>query len=125
MGIEVVIAVLVGLVLGGIGVFMVKKIQDETTKKSAKAEADKIINKAKSESARVKRDSEAKAKDFEARSRKNVEQDIVKQKNQLKQKETSLERRMKDLEDEHARKLEENQRYQNQLKDREEKSKYF
>lgn len=121
MGIEVVIAVLLGLLLGGVGVFLVKKMQDEATKKSAKAEAEKIVNKSKSESARIKRDSEARAKDFEARSRKNVEQDIVKQKNQLKQKEQQLERRLKELEDDHNRKLEDNQRIVNQMKDREEK----
>lgn len=121
MGIEVVIAALVGLILGGAGMFMAKKIQDDSTKKSAKSEADKIINKAKSESARVKRDSEAKAKDFEARARKNVEQDILKQKNQGKQKEQQLERRLKEIEDDHNRKIEENNRFLNQLKDREEK----
>lgn len=121
MGIEVVIAALIGLILGGAGMFMVKKIQDDSTKKSAKSEADKIINKAKSESARIKRDSEAKAKDFEARARKNVEQDILKQKNQGKQKEQQLERRLKEIEDDHNRKIEENNRFLNQLKDREEK----
>lgn len=121
MGIGIVIAVLLGLLLGGVGVFLFKKIQDESTKKSAKAEADKIVNKAKSESARIKRDSEAKAKDFEAKARRNVEQDILKQKNQLKQKEQQLERRLKEIEDDHNRKLDENQRYLNQLKDREEK----
>jgi ribonuclease Y len=121
MGIEVVITALVGLLLGGVGVFIFKKMQDEATKKSAKSEAEKIINKAKSESVRIKRDSESKAKDFEARARKNVEQDIQKQKNQLKQKEQQLERRLKEMEDEHNRKIEDNQRFINQLKDREEK----
>jgi ribonuclease Y len=121
MGIEIVITALLGLLIGGIGVFVVKKVQDDSTKKSAKVEAEKIVNKAKSESARVKRDSESKAKDFEARARKNVEQDILKQKNQVKQKEQQLERRLKEIEDDHNRKLEDNTRVLNQLKDREEK----
>ncbi len=121
MGIEIVIVALVGLLIGGAGVFIFKKVQDESTKKSAQSEAARIINKAKSEAARLKRDSEAKAKDFESRARKNVEQDIQKQKNQLKQKDQQLERRLKEIEDEHNRKVEDNQRYLNQLKDREEK----
>lgn len=118
---EIAIAFLLGLLFGGVGVFFFKKIQDESTKKSAKAEADKIVNRAKSEAARVKKDSESKAKDFEARARKNVEQDIQKQKNQLKQKEGQLERRLKEIEDDHNRKQDENQKILNGLKDREEK----
>lgn len=119
---EVAIASVLGLLVGAVGVFFLKKIQDESTKKSAKNEADKIIARAKSEAARVKKDSESKAKDFEVRARKNVEQDIQKQKNQAKQKEQQLERRLKELDDEEKRKNEENQRILNQLKDREEKT---
>ncbi len=118
---EIAIAAILGLILGGVGVFLFLKIQDESTKKSARSEADKIVSRAKSEAARVKRDSESRAKDFETRARKNVEQDIQKQKNQLKQKEQQLERRLKEIEEEHNRKQEDNQRFLNQLKDREEK----
>lgn len=118
---EVAIAAVLGLLIGAIGVFFFKKIQDESTKKSAKNEAEKIVARAKSEAARVKKDSESKAKDFEVRARKNVEQDIQKQKNQAKQKEQQLERRLKELDDDEKRKNEDNQRILNQLKDREEK----
>ena len=118
---EIAIASILGLLFGGAGVFFFKKIQDESTKKSAKSEAEKIVSRAKSEAARIKKDSENKARDFEARARKNVEQDIQKQKNQLKQKEGQLERRLKEIEEDFNRKQEENQRILNQLKDREEK----
>ena len=118
---EEVIAVVAGLIIGGLITFFVKKIQDDAKKKSAQNEADRIINKAKSESARMKKDSENKSKDFEVRARKNVEQDINKQKSQLKNKESQLDRRLKELDDQFKQKLEENEKYMRSLKDREEK----
>lgn len=121
MGIELVIAIFVGLFIGGIGTFLIKKMQDESQKKSARVEAEKIINRAKSESAKIKKDSETRAKDFEGRARKNVETDIHKQKSQLKNKEAQLERRLKEVDDQAKLKLEENERYLSTLKDREEK----
>lgn len=118
---EIVIAAIIGLLLGGVAVFFVKRLQDENTKKSARIEAERIVNKAKSESAKLKKDSETKAKDFESRARKNVEADIHKQKSTLKNKEAQLERRLKEVEDQFKQKMEENERYLNSLKDREEK----
>lgn len=118
---EIVMAALAGLLVGGFGFFFVKRIQEEGTKKSAKAEADRILNRAKSEVAKLKKDSENRAKDFEARARKNVEADIHKQKSQVKNKESQLERRLKEIEDQFKAKTEDNERYLNQLKDREEK----
>lgn len=118
---EIVITAIVGLLLGGGIVFIIKRLQDENKKKSARIEAERIINKAKSEAAKLKKDSETKAKDFEGRARKNVEADIHKQKSTLKNKESQLERRLKEIEDQFKQKMEENERYLNSLKDREEK----
>ncbi|MGZ3775290.1 MAG: ribonuclease Y [Pseudobdellovibrionaceae bacterium] len=118
---DLVIGAIVGLLLGGIIVFIIKRVQDENKKKSARIEAERIINKAKSESAKIKKDSETKAKDFESRARKNVEADIHKQKSTLKNKESQLERRLKEIEDQFKQKMEENERHLNSLKDREEK----
>jgi conserved hypothetical protein YmdA/YtgF len=118
---ELVITALIGLLVGGIAVFLVKRVQDENSKKSARVEAERIINKANSEANKVKRDSEAKAKDFEARARKNVETDIHKQKSTLKNKESQLERRLKEIDDQYKQKNEENDRFLNSLKDREDK----
>ncbi|WP_413288334.1 ribonuclease Y [Bdellovibrio sp. HCB337] len=118
---EVVIASILGLVFGGVIVFVIKKIQDDAKKKSAQVEADKIINRAKSEAAKVKKDSETKAKDFEVRARKNVETDIHKQKSQAKNKEAQLDRRLKEIDDQFKQKMDENDRFVGQLKDREEK----
>lgn len=118
---EMIIAAIVGLLLGGIGVFVFKKIQDEAKKKSATMEADRIVNRAKSEAAKLKKDSENRSKDFETRARKNVEADIHKQKSQLKNKESQAERRLKEIDEQFKQKLDENDRVVAQLRDREEK----
>lgn len=118
---EIVISSIIGLLVGGFAVFMVKKLQDENKRKSARGEAEKIINRAKSEAAKMKKDSETKAKDFEGRARKNVETELNKQKSQLKNKESQLDRRLKELEDQQRQKIEEIERSRAHLKDREEK----
>ncbi len=119
---ELVLYVLVGILVGAFVVFAYKRIQDQNTKKSAHSEAEKIINKAKSESLKLKKDSETKAKDFELKARKTIETEINKQKVTLKNKETQLERRLKEIEDQNKSKQDENDRFANQLKDREEKT---
>ncbi len=118
---ELVLYVLVGILLGAFVVFAYKRIQDQNTKRSAHSEAEKIVNKAKSESLKIKKDSETKAKDFELKARKTIETEINKQKVTLKNKETQLERRLKEIEDQNKNKQDENDRFGNQLKDREEK----
>lgn len=50
---EVALSSLLGLVLGGLIVFFVKKAQDEASKKSARAESERIINKAKAEAQKL------------------------------------------------------------------------
>ena len=67
---EVVIAAVISLLVGGVGVFLVRKMQDDAKKKSAHSEADRILNKARSEAARIDKDAKSKAKDFESRARK-------------------------------------------------------
>lgn len=118
---EFVISAIIGLLVGGAVVFFIKKVQDENSKKSARVEAERILNKAKSEATKIKKDSETKAKDFESRARKNVETDIHKQKSTIKNKEAQLERRLKEIEDQFKQKMEENERHLSALKDREEK----
>ena len=118
---EIAIAAIVGLMLGAVIVFVIKRLQDNNKKKSARIEAERIVNRANSEAAKLKKDSETRSKDFEARARKNVEADIHKQKSTLKNKESQLERRLKEIDDQFKAKMEENDRYLNSLKDREEK----
>lgn len=84
------IAAFAGLAIGVLVHMLYKKQLDEKTKRSAQAEAEKIVNRAKGEAARIDRESKIKAKDFETRARRNVEADIQKQKTQLKKDEQGL-----------------------------------
>ncbi len=88
-----------GLVVGLVSFYMYRQMLDGKKKNSAQKEADRIINKAKSQAGKIERDSKSKAKDFESRARRNAEKDIQKQKqslknqeNKLKDKESKLER---------------------------------
>jgi ribonuclease Y len=113
------VIMILGLIVGGVAVFAIKKYQDEAMKKSARAEADRIVNRAKGEAAKIDRDSKNRAKDFETRARKNVEADIQKQKNKLKQLESTAERKLKELDDQHKARMDETDRFQISLKERE------
>ncbi len=119
--IEAIIAAVVGLFFGGLIVFLVKRYQDETKKRSASIEAERIINKAKSEAAKIDKDSKNKAKDFEVRARKGVEADVQKQKLKLKNQESQLERKLKDLDDQRKKQTEEYEKTLLSLRDKEEK----
>ena len=55
---ELVIAAVVGLLLGAFAMFAFKRIQETNTKKTAQSEAQKIIQKAQSEAAKLKKDSD-------------------------------------------------------------------
>jgi ribonuclease Y len=118
---EVIVAIVVGLMMGGAGVFLVLRMQDNAKKNSAKIEAERIINKSKAEAAKIEKDSKNKAKDFEVKARKNIEADIQKQKSKLKSQEGQLERRLKEIEDENKQKLEANDKFIQSLKEREDK----
>ena len=118
---QVVIAGIIGLLVGSIGLFVFKKMQDDAKKKSAQAEADRIINRAKNEAQKVDKESKNRAKDFEARARKNVEAEIQKQKAKLKNQETQLEKRNKELEDIFKQKNDEQDRLLQGLKLKEDK----
>lgn len=50
---ELVITAIIALLLGGGVVFIIKRVQDENKKKSARIEAERIINKAKSEAMKL------------------------------------------------------------------------
>ncbi len=118
---EMVIGAVIGLVIGAFTMFAIKKIKDQNTKKTAQSEAQKIISKAQSEAGRIKRDSETKSKDFETKARRNAEVEINKHKSQLKNKESQLERRLKEVEDQHKHRMDENDKFAQSLKDRQEK----
>lgn len=118
---ELVIAVIAGIIVGAFVMFAYKRLQDQSKKTSAQSEAQKIISRAQSEAQKIKKDSEIKSKDFETKTRRNVETEINKQKSQLKNKESQLERRLKEVEDQHKQRVDENDKFAQGLKDRQEK----
>lgn len=118
---ELIISSVVGLIIGGVVVFIVKRLQDESKKKSARIEAERILSRARNEAARIEKESKNRSKDFEARARKNVEGEIQKQKSKLKNQEGQLERRLKEIDDQAKQKFDEQDRISQTLKDREEK----
>ncbi len=116
---EFLIAAVVGVTVGGLAVFIFKRLQDQAQKRSAKQEADRIVNRAKSEAAKIERDSKARSKDFETRARRNVEQEIQKTKNQIKSREGQLEKKLKELDEVANQRKEEHERLVQDLKGRE------
>ncbi len=98
--ISMIMMILVGIVgsVAGAGiVFLVKKKQEKDNKRSAKVEANRIVNRAKSEVSRMERDAKNKAKDFESRARKNAETEIQKQKQKLQNIEKDLDSKKKHI----------------------------
>src|SRR6188472_1775753 len=79
-----------GIVLGSGGMVFYKNYVRKQKVQSAKAEADAILNRAKNEAQKLDRDSKNRARDFEQKARKNVEQDINRQKQTLSQQEKSF-----------------------------------
>lgn len=93
-----IVATLIGIGLGAVAALFYKKQIDAKTRKSAEIEAERILNRARSEAQKIDKDAKQKAKDFETRARKNAEQDIHKQKQKLKDDEKSLLERESKLE---------------------------
>lgn len=110
----------IGMALGAALFFAYKKMAENNKKKSAQAEAEKIIDRAKGESQKIMSNAERKGKDFEIRAKKNAEQDIRKQKEALGKEEEKLKDRQKHLEKEYRRKEDQLQSAEGDLKKREE-----
>lgn len=93
---------LVGLAVGIFGFFIYAKTVGKKAMQTAEKEAEKIVQRAKGQVAKIERDAQTRAKDFEARARKNAENDIRREKQkiqsveqQLKDKETRLDKEIR------------------------------
>ncbi len=117
----VLLAAVGGIGVGGGSVFAFRKISEGKKKKTAKIEAERILNKAKSEAKKIERDSKNRAKDFENRARKNAEKDIQEQKNKLEKREQKYKDRERSLENEYKKKEEKLERRERDLKQNDEK----
>lgn len=120
MDMNSVIFMVTGMALGAGLFFVYKKMVENSKKKTAQVEADKIINRAKSESQKIMKNAERKGKDFEVRAKKNAEKDIRQQKDNLSKQEDKLKDRQKQLEKEYRKKEERLGSVEGQLKKREE-----
>ena len=101
------VSIVFGLGLGAGLLHIYSVIQGNKKKEAAQKEAERIVNRAKSQVAKIERESKAKAKDFESRARKNVENDIRKQKQKMTQFETGLKDKEVQLQKEYKKKEEE------------------
>lgn len=94
MEIAILVSGLLGLFVGVLGFFMYVKMAGQKAIQGAEKEAEKIMNRAKSRVNKIEKDAENRAKDFELRARKNVENEIKKE----KQKISTLEGQLKEKE---------------------------
>lgn len=106
MDMSAIIAIVAGFFLGAFGLYAILKLTGQKTLLSAEKEAEKIIQRAKGQVAKIEKDATQRAKDFEGRARKNVEVELRKEKqkiqqteSQLKEREAKLEREVKRRED--------------------------
>lgn len=102
MDLTALISLLAGMSIGGVGLYALLKLTGQKNILSAEKEAEKIIQRAKGQVAKIERDATQRAKDFEARARKNVEVEMRKEKqkiqnteNNLRERESKLDREIK------------------------------
>src|SRR5437868_14612218 len=98
MDVSAVVFVIMGLFVGAFGLYAVLKLTGQKTLLSAEKEAEKIIQRAKGQVAKIEKDATQRAKDFEIRARKNVEVELRKEKQKIQQVETQLKEREGKLE---------------------------
>src|SRR5690606_17318147 len=87
------ISLLGGISVGAVGLYAILKATGQKTLLNAEKEAEKIIQRAKGQVAKIERDATQRAKDFEARARKNVEVEIRKEKQKIQQTEMNIKER--------------------------------
>lgn len=121
MGLSLLIGVVVGALLGAGGVTLYKNMVAKKKRDGARREAEKILQRAKSEATRIERDSKNRARDFEQRARKNAENDISKQKARLSQQENKMREKEGQLDRNYKKKEAELQKRELSLKEMDEK----
>lgn len=97
-------SLILGCVLGAVGLWVWVRVNNEKKRGSALQEAERIVQRARSEAGKIERDAKQKAKDLEGRIRKTTENDIQKQKQSLKKLEDDLKNRQAGLENDFKRK---------------------
>lgn len=106
MEVMVLLSALGGIGVGIIGFVIYAKTVGRKAMEAADREAEKIIQRAKGQVAKIERDAQNRAKDFEARARKNAEADIKRDKQKIQQTEQQLKDKEQRLDKEIKRKEE-------------------
>lgn len=109
-----VLSVMAGAGIGAFGFLLYQRMLDEKIRKAAEREAERILARAKGQVAKIERDAESRAKDFEQRARKNLENDIRKEKQKVQSMESMLKDKEQRLEKDFKRKEEQ---LQNKMRD--------
>jgi ribonuclease Y len=95
----------VGGTIAGVGaLFIYRQTQDNKLKNDASKEAERIVNRAKSQASKIEKDATVRSQEFESRARRNVENDVRKEKQKLASLETSLKQKEQKLDGEYKRK---------------------
>lgn len=116
---ELVLAVM-GFVMGVVCFWLYRKFLDGKTIQSAEKEAERIVNRAKSQVVKIEKEAQQKAKDFEFRAKRNAENEIKSERQKLQNQENQLKDREVKLEKDYKRK---DDQLQNKLKEAEEQMK--
>jgi len=99
-----ILSLMAGAGVGAFGFLLYRRMLDERTRNAAEKEAERIINRAKSQVVKIERDAESRAKDFETRARKNLENEIRKEKQRIQSSESNLKDKEQRLEKDFRRK---------------------
>lgn len=120
---EGIIFLVAGFIVGA-GLFAgYRYIVDNKKKKSAQMEANRILNKARSEAAKLEKDARDKAQEIEVKNRKNLENEARRQREQAKALEQKLEEKNKELDRENRRRQEDYDRKLLEIKEKSERLK--
>lgn len=90
--------------VGALGFLLYRRMLDEKVRNAAEKEAERLISRAKNQVAKIERDAEHRAKDFETRARRNLENDIRKEKQKIQNTEMVLKDKEQRLEKDYRRK---------------------
>ncbi len=123
MSIMVLVYVLIGIAIGAGAFAGYRMTVDNKRKKTAASEASRLLNKARSDAARLEKEAADKARDAEQRVRKNMEVEVRKQKDQARMHEQKLEDRSKELEREYKRKQEDLEKQKTEMREKAERLK--
>ena len=103
---NLVLSVVAGIGIGALGFLLYRRLLDEKVRNAAEKEAERILSRAKGQVIKIERDAESRAKDFEGRARRNLENDIRKEKQKIQNTEMVLKDKEQRLEKDYRRKEE-------------------